>query len=210
MSEFNIEWAKQVLPENSVIFDIGCADMWDSIQFRNAFPKSKIYAFECADSWKNENIERAKYHDINYFHYAVSDADGTESFFPSKMLKNEPWPWSGSILEPDAPLLNQEWVWDTPVIVNSISLNTFCEKHKIIPKLIHIDAQGAEFKIFKNMKECYLPDIIWTEISSIQLYKTNITYNDFKKLMLQKEYKQIYEDKDDSLFVKQHLNSTYP
>jgi len=56
----NMNWLIQNLKEDSIIFDIGCADMSDTISYKRTFKKGTVYAFECNDSWKEQNLITSK------------------------------------------------------------------------------------------------------------------------------------------------------
>jgi hypothetical protein len=200
MSNLNLNWLTENLKPNAIIFDIGCADLHDTIKIKSAFPSGTFYAFECAKFWHEQNELRAKTHGINYYPVAMADNDGHVDFFPSEELKEENWPWSGSICEPGTPLINDSWKWGNHYRVSCIRLDSFCEKHSVIPDFIHIDAQGAEFKIFKHMGDMR-PKMIWSEISEFHMYKTDTTVENYKELMFNLGYSIAYIDNQDALFV---------
>jgi FkbM family methyltransferase len=204
----NINWLKENLNEPCVIFDIGCANMNDTIRYKNVFQNSTFYAFECNNKWKSQNLITAKENNINYFHAAVSSDDKRITFYPSDSLNGVDWPLSGSIFSPKNDVLTENWKWERPYTVNAISLNTFCKLHNICPDFIHIDAQGAEYSIFENLKEIYKPKIIWAEISAFSQYATSVTYEDFSLMMRQKGYVEIYKDYDDGLYVMNNNECT--
>lgn len=204
----NLNWLTKNLKEDSIFFDIGCADLSDTVRIKESFKKASFYAFECAESWKTQNVINAKEHSINYFHMAVSCDDNPKMFYPSDSVNNIVWPLSGSIFPPAQPLLTEEWKWKSSYIVDCISLNTFCETHNIKPDFIHIDAQGAEYDIFKNLKHEYRPAIIWAEISAFQLYHTGVSYKDFYEMMNSLGYNEIYKDTDDGLYVMNNNECT--
>lgn len=210
MSNLNIEWLKANLKKNAIIFDIGCADLNDTIRLQREIPDATYYAFECALRWKDQNLATSAKHNINYNHIAVADKDDVVTFYPSGTLDGQEWPWSGSLCEPNDILTTERWSWGNPYTVPSITLNTFCEQHNIVPDFIHIDAQGAEYSIFRTVKPQFLPNIVWAEISEFQTYKTGITYDDFHSLMTSHGYTQLFRDNCDALYVKtDHLVSKY-
>jgi FkbM family methyltransferase len=207
MSKINLNWLKNSFNvTHPVIFDIGCANMHDSIMFKKHIQNSSVYAFECEDVWKPQNLITAKENNINYFHLAISHDDNPIVFYRSDTLNSEPWQWSGSIFPPADGLLTDVWKWKKSYTVNSISLNTFCKKYNVTPDFIHIDAQGAEYSIFKNLEPDYRPSIIWAEISAFSMYHTGVSYNDFYQLMISLGYHEIYKDSDDALYV---INNNY-
>ena len=54
-----------------VIFDIGAADLGDSIQYKHEFPNSKVFSFECNNDWLENNIKKSIEHGIYYNHGQV-------------------------------------------------------------------------------------------------------------------------------------------
>lgn len=201
MSEFNIEWAKQVFNNECVIFDIGCADLHDTLKFRQAFPEATIFAFECENDWKERNFIVSKETNINYFHVAVSDVDGIVDFYPTDTFDNQKWRWSGSIMKPGNELYNERWTWGKSYEVGAISLNTICKTHNIKPDLIHIDAQGAEYSIFKNIDKENCPSVIWAEVSEFHRYETGVTYEEFCLMLNGYGYEERFKNAHDSLFI---------
>ena len=202
MSNINLNWLKNnINVTHPIIFDIGCADMQDSIMFKTQIENSSVYAFECADVWKEQNLIKAKENNINYFHTAISGNDTPVVFYPSGKLKSEAWPWSGSIFEPSKFLLTDDWSWEDPYTVDSISLNSLCAKYNIKPDFIHIDVQGAEYDIFKNINNDFKPPIIWAEISEFHMYNTGVTYQNFKELLESHGYVEHYTSNNDALYI---------
>ena len=199
MSEINLNWLQENFTDNqSVIFDIGCADMHDTITFRNILPNATCYAFECNKDWELDNIAKAKEHNINYHHMAITNHDGVETFYPSEKLRNEQWPWSGSTCKPKD---NTEFEWGTSYVVSANRLDTFCDTHNISPTLIHIDVQGAEHRVLSCLGK-HRPLAIWAEICEFEsVYNTGVTYNDFIQLMMGYGYKIAYKHDWDNLFV---------
>lgn len=207
MSKINYLWLKENFNDNSVIFDIGCADIGgDSRVFKQLFSNSQVYSFECSSHWKEHNEKLASELEINYFHMAMADHNNGVSFYASDTNNEEQWPWSGSIYQPGEYLDTIGLKFNEPYTVPSTTLNEFCAKYDVIPDFIHIDAQGAEYSIFKDMK--IRPKAIWAEISEFHLYDTKVTYDDFNNMMLAYGYEQKYVDNHDSLYVRSNLNFT--
>ena len=208
MSNINFDWIEENVKSTSVIFDIGCADMHDTVIFKQKLPLTKIYAFECEAHWQIKNHQVAIDNNIYYFNKAVTDFDGEIFFYPSEQLDGMDWKWSGSTSAPSKELLNHRWRWGAPYAIKSVSLNTFCNEYNIIPDFIHVDAQGAEYNIFKDMNNDIRPQIIWTEISEFHMYNTGVSYDDFKKLLESKDYIELYKSNNDALYVLSTLKVT--
>jgi FkbM family methyltransferase len=207
MLGINHNWLKDNFV-NPVIFDIGCADLNDTIGLRQTFPNSTIHAFECLDFFKESNERNAKTYNINYHHLAVSDIDESITFYPSLELRGEYWPWSGSICEPDKHLTQDaKWKWDKAITVPSKSLVTLCNDLNVNPDVIILDTQGAEYKILKNIN-LIKPSVIWAEVSEFHLYKTGVTYKKFNSMLELNGYREVFTNKSDSLYVNNLMQFT--
>ena len=203
MSNLNLKWLTENLRSTAIIFDIGAADLNDTRRIKAEFPQATFYAFECADCWEVQNKRTAVEHNITYFHVAVSNTNENLTFYPSAVLDGEEWPWSGSVCEPGPNLLNERWKWGDGYTVPSTTLESFCTKHNVSPDFIHIDVQGAEYKVFSSIG-ISRPSIVWAEISEFHMYKTGTTYNGFRALMVSLGYTERFKDNWDALYV---LNS---
>jgi len=207
MSELSIPWLQTNFSDTPItIFDIGCADMNDTLNFKGALPNAVFYAFECGEYWLENNTQLASMHKVNYFHMAVSNVDGELEFYPSESHKGiENWWLSGSTCK---PITNPyDLTWGTPYTVKSIRLDTFCKIHNIIPDIIHIDAEGAEYNVLSSMGE-YKPKCIWAEITEFQSHDTGITYSKFSELMQNLGYIKWHHNKSDDLYVLPQYNFT--
>ena len=208
MSNLNLNWIKENFQDkNIVVFDIGCANMGDTLRMKESLPHAIFYAFECAEVWRESNSKKAPAHEINYFHLALSDVDGTQTFYPSNIFQGEKWPWSGSVCKPGEYLQNDTWEWGEGYTVPSTTLETFCNDHNIIPNFIHIDVQGAEYKVFSKLGTIR-PKCIWAETSEFHNYETGVDYETFHNLMVNYGYQQIYKDDWDSLYILKNLKFT--
>jgi FkbM family methyltransferase len=204
MSYLNLGWVnKNFNQENFTFLDIGAADLDVSFRLRQVMPDAKIYAIEAADHWHDANVKRAAENNINYFKYAVCDVDGETSFYPSLTEGENPHLFSSSIFELNpAPDNNPtKKVYGSPYKVDSIRLETFCKKHNIIPDFIHIDVEGAEFKVFQNMG-IYKPKCIWAEVVAFSHYNTGVTLENFNDLMSTLGYRAVYSTHGDTLYCQ--------
>lgn len=208
-TSFNVNWLLENFQDGLTFFDIGCANLSDSIELRMLFPNAVIYGFDCGTAWKNYNESISERYNINYYFSAVSDIDGEISFYQSSSLNGVEWPWSSSICKPDYPLLGEEWEWNEPLTVPSTTIKTFCQKNKILPDFMWIDAQGAEQKILSNMGNIR-PKAIWAEISEFTRYVSGTTFDKFLNLMQDLGYVELYRAQHDSLFgLKTEKFTTY-
>jgi len=209
MSFFNFEWLKQNFDkDNFVFFEIGTAYIDTSIRVRSLFPTSEIYAFEAAVYWHEENEELAAQHNIKYFRYAVCDRDGEILFYPSETQNGEIHVWSSSIFELRDAQDNNTFgkKYGKPYLVKSIRLDTFCNEHNVCPDMIHIDVEGAEFKVFQGIGP-YRPKCVWAEVGTFGHYDTGIDYDDFNSLMESLGYYLLERFDNDALYC---LNGIIP
>lgn len=209
MSDINLQWLVDNLSNRDVtIFDIGCADVGgDAYTFKALFPNAEVYAFECGEYWRDHNTMLAEQGNIHYFHIAMADHTNGVTFYPSeKNNEEQSWPWSGSIYQPSDYLKSVGLLFGEGYTVPSTTLNLFCTEHNVVPTFIHIDAQGAEYSIFKDMT--IRPEIIWAEISEFHTYETGTTYDNFNNLLIDLGYDQKYMDNHDALYVRNDLKFT--
>ena len=211
MSDINTKWLIENFGDKAMsIFDIGCAAVdGDAAMFKQLLPDAAIYAFECADVWKDRNTSEAKRHGINYFHIALADSNETLTFYPSATYNGETWPYSGSICKPNkTEVPSGTFVWGEPHTVKTMKLDTFCDIHNITPNFIHIDVQGAEYKVLSNMGK-YRPWAIWAEVNEFEnCYETNTTHSAFSQLLNDLDYTKIYGNNIDELYVLNNLPIT--
>ena len=208
MSNLNLNWIKENFQNtNIVVFDIGCANMGDTIKMKAAISHGVFYAFECAEVWHESNLKKALVHKINYYHLALSDIDGIEIFYPSNVFQGNALPWSGSVCKPSEYLQSDDWKWGDGYTVPSTTLETFCKDHNVVPDFIHIDVQGAEYKVFSKLGNIR-PRCIWAETSEFHNYETGVDYETFHSLMVNYGYQQIYKDHWDSLYILNNLKFT--
>lgn len=211
MSDINVNW----LIENfggtlMTVFDIGCADITgDSKMFKTCLPKATVYAFDCAETYKEHNLRYAAELGIRYFHCAMSDENGTSTYYPSDQFNGEYHPYSGSVCKPIKTEIEVGvFVWGEPYTVETIRIDTFCDTYNVTPNFIHIDVQGAEFKVLSNLGK-HRPWAIWAEVNEFEgCYETSVTYLDFRHMLTELGYTRIYSNNVDELFVLTELKVT--
>lgn len=193
MSDLNCEWLVENFGgRNAVIFDIGCADLADSIRFRRFLPDARIYSFEPSPVHQKNNRTLAEEYDIFYHDMAISNRSGTAVFYPGNIDHEPMGLYTGTLVyrqnEPPTK-------WLSPVSVRTITYDDFCDQNNIKPDFVHIDVEGAEPDIFSVMSDKWSPSAIWAETSLKQpgLLET---------VLVSKGYHIAFEDAFDSLFVR--------
>lgn len=199
MSEINLNWLEENFKDKEiVVFDIGGANLYDTVRIKQVLPNAKFYSFECNKVWEESNNITAMNYGIHHFQCAVTDVEGEDIFYPSNTLKGEPWHYSGSMFQ---PIEVSDFEWGEPYTVRTVRLDTFCERFNISPTFIHIDVQGAEYKVLSCLGK-HRPLAIWAEICEFEnVYKTGTTYNKFKDLMTELGYVSRCRHNGDELFV---------
>jgi FkbM family methyltransferase len=205
------------------IFDVGACEAEDSIRYSNLFPKAKIFAFEPLP----ENYLKAK-ENIEYFNksnqiflypFAINDKEGEYKFYVSsgnpRIYGNiSDWDFgnkSSSLLKPGKIKQTHEWLKFNRVIkVQTKTLCSFCS-HNDIKKInfLHIDVQGAELNVLKSAGDLlYDTDLIWLEVSVLELYKNQALEKDIRNFLNQKfelMLSKIEGSSGDQLYVNRTL-----
>ena len=173
--------------DNPIIFEIGCADGGDTLDFINTFNDLTIYCFEPEP--KNIRLVKEK---INYgkhhlFEGVISDVNGELEFNRSRTDNPDDLSYSGSIKKPKEHL--NEWSFikfDEKIMVKSITLDSFCEENNIgLIDFIWADVQGAEENLIigglktLNTKVRYF----YTEYSNKEYYEVQLTLNSLLNLL---------------------------
>jgi FkbM family methyltransferase len=173
--------------ENPIIFEIGCADGGDTLEFINTFNNLEIYCFEPEP--KNIKLvkERINYPKHHLFEGVISDVNGQLTFNRSRTDNPDDLSYSGSIKKPKEHL--NEWSFikfDEQITVESITLDKFCEDKNIeLIDFIWADVQGAEENLILgglntlNAKVRYL----YTEYSNKEYYEGQLKLENLLNLM---------------------------
>jgi len=173
--------------ENPIIFEIGCADGGDTLEFINSFNDLEIYCFEPEP--KNIKLvkERINYPKHHLFEGVISDVNGDLIFNRSRTDNPDDLSYSGSIKKPKEHL--NEWSFikfDEQITVKSITLDTFCDENNIeLIDFIWADVQGAEENLILgglntlNSKVRYF----YTEYSNKEYYEGQLKLESLLNLL---------------------------
>ena len=173
--------------EDPVIFEIGCADGGDTLEFINAFNNLRIYCFEPEP--KNIALVRSKILYDNHFLFegVVSDIDGVVEFHRSRTDNPDDLSYSGSIKTPKEHL--NEWPFikfDQQIMVQSITLDSFCRQERIDSiDFIWSDVQGAEDNLIRGGRSTLDTKVryFYTEYSNKEYYDGQLTLRELKELL---------------------------
>lgn len=182
--------------EKFIIFDIGARDCVQSIEFYNAFPNSKIYAFECNPNTLDickKNIE--PYSDrITLIEGAVCDYDGNITFYPINQEKTiTTWkdgnPGASSIFKSNGKYTVETYIQDE-IITHCHRLDSVMEKYDISNvDIIWMDLQGAEMLALKGLGN-HLQNVkyIHTEVSYKEMYLGQVMFDELNNYILSNDF----------------------
>lgn len=161
--------------KNPTIFEIGCADGQDTLEFIRVFGDVTIHCFEPEP--KNIDIVKSSVHYSNHnlFEGVVSDFNGELEFNRSRTDNPSDLSYSGSIKKPKEHL--NEWPFikfDDTIKVNSTTLDKYCEDNNVdIIDFIWADVQGAEESLIVGGKKMFKDKVryLYTEYSNKEYYE---------------------------------------
>lgn len=180
-----------------IIFDVGAANLDDSVAYKKTLPHATIYSFECNNDWLENNIKVATENGIFYNHIAISDSNGPIEFHASEILNGVYWPFSGSLCK---PVDQTRFVWKPTYNVYGVTLEHFCTQYKVHPTFIHMDIQGAELRAMKSIGH-YKPKYLLAEICEFNTdYQTGTNYHEWLNYMNSIGYTEIYNYQWDALY----------
>lgn len=198
--------------EDLVIFDVGAANFVDTIVFKTHFPKAVVYGFEPDKSNLENYQELEKQHGIKIVPVALSDSEGSATFYSSEELNGQFWKFSGSILKPKVKEGTSEGFFHDGLIfnlegykVNTGRLDKFCDENNIGRiDYMHLDVQGAETKVINGMGK-YRPAMIFAETCEYETYETNTNLQEFDTLMGTYGYRIKERYQFDTLYIHESL-----
>lgn len=190
------------------IFDIGAHTFSDSLEFKAKCPEADVYAFEPDTYNLSTFAQRARDAGIVVCEHAFGDEDAEVKFFPSESFKGAKWTASGSIVEPVTKENSSEGISHEGLLYNldgykveCKTIQTFCKEMDIDRvDYMHIDTQGAEYRILRNLGDIR-PFLIMAETSEYTNYKTGITVEIFDDLMTSLGYSILQRFDFDTLYT---------
>jgi FkbM family methyltransferase len=193
-----------------VFLEIGGYDFSDSIQVRSLFPNARIHSLEAFKENIDKYSHRAYTHRIHWDWLAASNHTGTIYFYPSVSYGEfGSWTGSGSIILPELhPNTDLSTVYPNLKFdlngkeVPCTTIDDYCETRDI-PHIdwLHIDAQGAEYKILEAIEKIF-PTFIWAEHCEFATYQTGVTIADFDQMLADKGYVLVERFGSDTLYKK--------
>jgi FkbM family methyltransferase len=177
------------------ILDIGSWHLDQSIEFMNIFPNANVYAFEpnpdsanlCrrrVEGMGHENSSRIFVNEL-----ALTNKKGTIKFYPLDASKtNSTNHGMSSTLRlkdgMDGSWHNDKWV-QKEIEVEATTLDSWCSENNIVPDLLWVDVQGAEYNLYEGGKNTIKNHvmIILTEVGIVPYYEGHTVKPDIDKLL---------------------------
>lgn len=165
--------------EDPVIFDVGCFDGADSLDFISIFRNPKLFAFEADERSVELFKDNVKNKPITLIETALSNTDGKISFYKSdsksrksKRSNSKAWSASSSIKKPDNHLnVFPDVEFMSEVSVKSKRLDTWI-KDKDIDKidLMWVDVNGGESEFIEGAINTISKKVrfLYIEFSSVE------------------------------------------
>ena len=199
----NMHLIKILLENGGTFFDVG-ANIGSYTLIASEQPKANIYSFEphpkTFSSLMN-NVRLNNRSNVKVFNLAVSERD-------------EPVFFSNLIQSPINHILNN--YDDNSISVNSIRMDTFICKNKIVPEFVKIDVEGYEYSALLSFGK-YLDSIKIFFIEYNQQAERNLINNllernyigplnfNYEHRMFSRKLKDINED---SIFIEKNYKET--
>jgi len=153
-----------------------------------------VYAFEPIPELYQELIYNTKtFNNVSTFNIALADQDGELTMFKSSGASNA----SSSLLEPNKHLeKNPEVKFTENIQIKALTLDEWARNNSVNKiDFMWLDMQGFEYKMLKASKEIFPTlKVLYTEISTIELYKGQGVYPEYKSWLLGSGFKLIKEE----------------
>ena len=176
-----------------VIFDIGCYDGSDSVEFAETYPKAKVYSFE-PDSRSIELFKSKVNNDrITLVETAISNVDGEIEWFGSDSDTRRhyedqtSWSASSSMKRPKKHIDTFTDVYFNDITkVKSTKLDTWCEENGIDKiDIMWVDVNGAVKEFIEGAKNTLKnkTKLLITEFEEIELYEGSSNLDETLELL---------------------------
>jgi len=150
---------RRMLGRAPVVLEVGAHDGWTTAQFRAAFPRARIIAFEPEPRAIAKFKRRPELRDVTLVERAVGDRNGTVTFHRSGgQAPGQPpgdWDASGSIHPPGGLQVTHPWLtFNSRITVPIVRLDDELARLGIEAiDLIWADVQGAERELILGARE---------------------------------------------------------
>lgn len=205
-TDIPIEYFKQFLPENPVIFEAGAHKGKDTVKLSKIWPEGKIYAFEPVPELYQklrENTKKLK--NVHTYMIALGEISGTNRLYISSGTSDG----SSSLLSPKEHLNVYPTVkFDKLLQVKTITLDEWAKTNNINNiDFMWLDLQGMELKVLKSgLTLLKTVKVIYTEAMIVEQYEGQNLYPDIKEWLQDQgfyiEIEKFFRGSGNILFVR--------
>ena len=202
------------------IFEFGARYGEDTIEFAKRYPNATIYSFECnTNTLAQCKQATSKYSNIVLTPKAVSDYDGTITFYPIDKEKTvTTWEdgnqGASSLLKASGKYELEQYVQQKSQ-AQCVRLDSFLDEYNIPSiDILWMDVQGAELMALKGLgKRLHDVRVIQCEVEMIEIYNGQPLFHDIKKFLVSHGFcfmgfSSKSEYSGDAIFIhKQKINS---
>ena len=156
---------KQV--HDPIFVNIGSFDGRDSVRICRLSPGATCHAVEaCPTNFKIVSANTKGHKRIHCHHLAISNRDGEIKFYIANNKKSTGTSQANSLY--NEFLDGKDWAKTTEVIVNSLTLDHFCDHNNIDHiDLLRLNCEGCEYTIFAAPE---LQFLLFTDMLSLQIH----------------------------------------
>ena len=214
----NIELAIKLIVKNYFgndsinVLEAGTAEGKDSKELCQILSNSKIYGFEPDVRYHKEVMQNTEgCSNFYFFDSALSDKKGLTSFYTAdRVTSTEHSHWgSSSIFEPKLhKQIHKDIKFNNVVEVKTVDIDSWADENNVKSiQFMWLDLQGAEHKVLSNCKILDTTELIFSEVSLVELYDNIPLYNEYRQMLFSKGFipmiEQLpWEDAGNVLFVK--------
>ena len=173
------ESRKYIRQEIPVIVDIGAHEGVDTIEWREVFPKAKIYALEPHPEVFSRLMFKTEKYDIGLFNIALGNSNGYSKFYISSGKSTQ----SSSLRKPKLHLeIHPDVIFDNSVMVPVRRLDDWTTENDITRiDILWMDTQGTELEILKNgPKILSTVQLLHMEVALCEMYESQATYQELR------------------------------
>lgn len=200
--------------DDPVILDVGCNDGIHTLMFLRLFPQARVFCFEPDPRARERFHVTVRSDRAKLFPFALSDADGTATFYasggqpPSQWAVNLPkgWDASGSLKKPTGHLRAHPWcTFDDSFAVETRRADTWRRAEGVGSiDFIWADVQGAEAELVRGGPQTLAHTrYFYTECLAAQMYEGQPTLAELLKLL--PGFRLVRRFKDDVLLRNEKL-----
>tara|TARA_Y100001958_G_C21191675_1_gene519726 strand:- start:185 stop:892 length:708 start_codon:yes stop_codon:yes gene_type:complete len=194
------------------VLEAGTAQGNDSRELCVLLPNANIYGFE-PDSRYHFQVHQntSDYRNFSFCKMALSDKPGTTKFYQAdRVTPTESSHWGSSSIF--APKLHKEIHTDikfnSVVEVETTDIDSWAKENNVDSiGFMWLDLQGAEYDVLRDCKILDTTDIIFSEVSLVELYDGIVLYDKYKEMLDDRGFEPLieqlpWEDAGNVLFVR--------